>query len=292
MALPMRVAAGENRHRPGRVNAHLGGFVQAGAGADGAGDIRRRQAAGLDIAAYADAAKPTARLGFSLARSETGVVCHRQRLVQHCGVVAAIVLQRHRRLIRKCVGGDEIAAAQLRTVDAHFARRQIDQPFDYEGRLRPPGTALCIDRGGVGEHAVYRGVNGRCRVLSGQHCGMQIGRDQRPERGQIDSEIGVGRDAQTQELAARIQCQLGMSGMVTAMGVRQERLAAIHRPFDRPSDLLRRPGDGRLLGIMRDLRAEAAADIGRDHSQLLLGSAEHEGAHQQSYDMRNLAGCV
>src|SRR4029079_1119471 len=35
---------------------------------------------------------------------------------------------------------------------------------------------------------------------------------------------------------------------------------------------------------------EAAADVGRDHAQLGLGDAEHEGAHEQADDVRVLAG--
>ncbi len=41
-----------------------------------------------------------------------------------------------------------------------------------------------------------------------------------------------------------------------------------------------------------DLRAEAAADVGRDHAHLVLGQAEHERRHQQPLDVRVLVGDV
>ena len=44
----------------------------------------------------------------------------------------------------------------------------------------------------------------------------------------------------------------------------------------------------RLLGVEEDLRAEAAADVGRDHAHLVLRQAEHERAHQQPLDVRVL----
>ena len=40
---------------------------------------------------------------------------------------------------------------------------------------------------------------------------------------------------------------------------------------------------------MIDLRAEAAADIGRHDADLVLGQLEHEGAHQEADDVRVLA---
>ena len=49
------------------------------------------------------------------------------------------------------------------------------------------------------------------------------------------------------------------------------------------------PGDDRLLGVVVDLRAEAAADIGRDDAQFRLGDVQDKGAHQQADHMRVLA---
>ena len=56
VALPV-VGAGENFDGAGRIDAHLGGFPQADAGAERADRLRRRDAAGFDIGRQADAAQ-------------------------------------------------------------------------------------------------------------------------------------------------------------------------------------------------------------------------------------------
>ncbi len=79
-----------------------------------------------------------------------------------------------------------------------------------------------------------------------------------------------------------------MRDVVAAVRVGQERFAALGRPLDRAVDALRRPDHRRLFGVQVDLRAEAAADVGRDDAHLVLGQAEHEGRHQQALDVRIL----
>ena len=96
-------------------------------------------------------------------------------------------------------------------------------------------------------------------------------------------------DPQREELAVLVERQLGLGDMVAAVGVGHEGLGAVGRPLDRPAEPCGGPGDERLLGVVEDLGAEAAADIGRDHAQLVLGDAEDEGAHQQADDVRVLA---
>ena len=76
--------------------------------------------------------------------------------------------------------------------------------------------------------------------------------------------------AQRQELAVGVQRQLRLGDVVAAMRVRHEALGALGRPLHRPAHLAGGPGDDRLLGVVEDLRAEAAADIGRHDAQLVL----------------------
>ena len=73
------------------------------------------------------------------------------------------------------------------------------------------------------------------------------------------------------------------------MRVRDERLGALGGPLHGAVELLGRPGDHDILGIEVDLRAEAAANVGRDHAHLVLGQPQHEGRHQQPLDVRVLA---
>ena len=57
MALAVAVRAGEDFDRADRIDAHFRRFPQADAGAERADRSRRRNAAGLDVAAHADAAQ-------------------------------------------------------------------------------------------------------------------------------------------------------------------------------------------------------------------------------------------
>ena len=87
--------------------------------------------------------------------------------------------------------------------------------------------------------------------------------------------------------------ELGMADMVAAVRVGQERLAAVAGPLHGPAaDLLRGPGDDAFLVVDEDLRAEAAADVGRHHAQLVLGRHADEGRHDQAMHVRVLAGDV
>jgi len=73
------------------------------------------------------------------------------------------------------------------------------------------------------------------------------------------------------------------------MRVRHETFRAFRRPADGPPDLRRRPDAGRLLGIDENLRAEAAADIGRDDPELVFRRDADEGGEDEPGDMRVLA---
>ena len=76
--------------------------------------------------------------------------------------------------------------------------------------------------------------------------------------------------------------------MVATVRVGEEGFAAVGGPLDRTLDALARPHQRRLLVVEEDLRAEAAADVGRDDAHPVLGDAEHERAHQQALDVRVL----
>ena len=80
--------------------------------------------------------------------------------------------------------------------------------------------------------------------------------------------------------------------MIAAVRVRQERFGALRRPFDRPLDLLRRPGADRLFVVDENLGAEAAADVGRDDAQLVLGRDALKRRQHDPREMRVLAGRV
>ena len=222
--------------------------------------------------------------------SKPGIIGGLQRHLQGRLVIAAVVLQRDRRLVREGVGRDEIAAAQFGRVDAELVGGEIDDAFQQEGRLRPAGAAIGVDRHGMGEHRLGLDIDRRGRIGAGEQGPVEIGRDAGREGRQIGAHIGDRRHLEREELGVAVERQLDMGDVVAAMRVRHEAFRALGGPFDRPPDLAGGPGDDRLLGVMVDLRAEAAADIGGDDAQLRLRDVQHEGAHQQADHMRVLAG--
>ena len=90
-----------------------------------------------------------------------------------------------------------------------------------------------------------------------------------------DARIGVDRDLDVPELVALLRG-------------RDEVLAAILDPFHRAAEQQRRERGDDLLLIEHEFRAEAAADVGRDHADLVLVAAEQiaEKAHRHMRRLR------
>ena len=91
------------------------------------------------------------------------------------------------------------------------------------------------------------------------------------------------------EVALGIERELGLGDVVAAMRIREKALAALGGPLDRPADGPGCQQADALLGVDEDLRAEAAADVGRDHAQLVLGRDADEGRDHEARDVRVLA---
>src|SRR5262249_23324106 len=162
-ALAVAVRAGEHRHAAGRVDADRGAFEEPGPRAERPDDRRGGDAAGLYVGGYAEAAQlaPAGRL--ATARLKPRVIGCLQREIQGREIIAAVVLQRDRGLVRVGVLGDEIAAAQLGRIHADFVRREIDDALEQERRLGASGAAIGVDRYGVGEDGLGLDINRRGR---------------------------------------------------------------------------------------------------------------------------------
>ena len=290
MPLAVAVRAGEHGDAAGWMHPDLAALKQPGSGAECAGDVARRNAAGLDVARITDAAQQAFGGTGSLAGSETGHIGQRLSLVHAAAVVTHVVLQRHRSLVRPTV--DEIAFADFVLRQAQLPAAAGHQSLKQVGGLRPAGAAVGIHRHGVGEPGVDLDINLRAGVLPGQQRGVQNGRHRRGKGGQVSAQVGVGVHPHRQELAIGIHRHLGVADMVAAMGIGQERLGALAGPLDAAVDLLGSPGQGHILGVQVDFRAEAATHVGRNHANLVLGQAQHKGGHQQSLDMRVLIGHI
>ena len=101
MALAVAVRTGEDFDGADRIDADLGGFPQADAGAEAADRLRRRDAAGLDVAGDADAAQLAFGLGLRLAGGEAGVVDRLHRGIQRGAEIADVIGHDHGRLVRE-----------------------------------------------------------------------------------------------------------------------------------------------------------------------------------------------
>ena len=152
-----------------------------------------------------------------------------------------------------------------------------------------PGAAIGVDRDGVGEHRLGLDIDRRGRIGAGEQRSIEIGRDAGREGREVGAHVGQRRHLEREEFRVGVERQLDMGDMVAAMRVRHEAVRALGGPFDRPPHLAGRPGDDRFLGVVVDLRPEAAADIGGDDAQFRLRDVQHKGAHQQPDDMRVLA---
>ena len=227
VALAVRVRAGEHRDGAGGMHADLARFEQAGARAERARDGGGRDAAGFDVGGVADAAQLAVLHRVFFPRRKTGDVGQLQRRLQRRIVVAGVVLQRDRRLIRELA--DEVAPAQLRRVDLQLARGGLDQALDDVGRLRPSRAAVGIDRRGVGEHRGHFAVDLRRGVLAGEQRRVQDGRNARSEGREVGAEVGGGLHAHGEELAVLVERELGHRDVVAAVRVGQERLGAVRR---------------------------------------------------------------
>src|SRR5206468_9027947 len=134
----------------GRMDADFARFEEARARSERSGDVRRRDAAGLDVAGIAQPAELPASRRIGLSSLESGDVGNSQRFGERRLVVSGVVQERDRGLIRE--GLDEIASADLGRAHLHFACSGLDQPLDDVRSLGPPRAAISVHRRGVREY--------------------------------------------------------------------------------------------------------------------------------------------
>ena len=125
VSLTVRVRSREDRHLPGRVHAHGRALVQARLRAERAGHLRRRQPAGLDVRGETNPEIPTGLSQAILFLAKRGVVEHPQRLVERGLVIARVVHDGDRRLVRELLRRNEVPPAQLDRIDSQFTRGEI-----------------------------------------------------------------------------------------------------------------------------------------------------------------------
>ena len=183
----------------------------------------------------------------------------------------------------------KFCASELGGVLADFARRDFDQTLDDESRLGAASAAIGVDRRGGRVDRVDFDVDRGNVVLARKQRRIEERRHQRRKRRQIGAEVGDRVHAHAGDLAAGVCGQFGVSDVVAAVRVGEERLRPVSGPLHGAVELLGRPGADRLFGVNEYLRAEAAADVGRDDAELVLGREADESREHEPRDVRILA---
>src|SRR5262249_605989 len=148
VALAIVERAGEDRHRAVRFEANPAHLLVG----------RGRH---LEIAADADAAQLAALPALAPARRKSLPVPALQPLFHDSGEIAAVIGRARRRLVRQLARPDLVATAELDAVDAGLGRRHVDDALHEIIAFGPAGAAIGADEGGVGQHALDRGLDQR-----------------------------------------------------------------------------------------------------------------------------------
>ena len=196
--LALRLHAELEDRLAGRMHAQLGGVEHAQAG-----DVVVLALAGADHlgeAGDADAHQlaPGALLGLLLA--ELVVAEHVERDLHRAWVVAAVVLEAGRGLVREGLGLDEVVEPGRDRVLSELDRRALHQPLDEVRGLGDPERAAIRHAAGclVGVRAVGHDVRGRDVVRAGhdvEEAGLELARLRiREERAVVAEQVHAKSD--------------------------------------------------------------------------------------------------
>ena len=178
---------------------------------------------------------------------------------------------------------------QLGRIHAELVRHDVHGALDAVGGLGHAERAAIGDAAGrlVGVDAVHADVRDREIVGSGddvEEARRPLGRDRRRRR--------TRRDRRWCRRAARDLAVLGRRDLRRHVVVARERggrevLDAVLDPFDRPAGHDRGDDRADVARIGADLVAEAAADVGRDDVDLVLGDLRDQRGDRAD-DVRRL----
>ncbi len=192
----------------------------------------------------------------------------------HVGFVGAAVVARADRVgVRHGVGAHEIAAAQRHRVEAERGRGLVGQHLDHVGHFGPARAAIGLGRHGVGEGGAGGQARGRNVVGAGDE---RRALAERRERHAARADIAQILAPEREEAAVGRERQRRFHGEIAALIVGEHRLAARRTVFHRALQAPRRPQRQRVFDIRPVLRAEIAADIGRDDVERSGREAEHQ----------------
>ena len=191
-----------------------------------AGELRRRDAGGLDIHGESDTPQPSARRAFGATAGKAVPVAGGEKLFEDIGKVAAVVGRADRRGIRHRLGRDKITAADFVACQAQSAGSGIGESLQNVAGFRPAGAPICVRGHGVGEHAGHLDMDRGCTVYAGEQRGIDRAGDARAERRDIGAHVGERLYFQPQEFAVLADAERRPGRMVAGLSVGQESLGA------------------------------------------------------------------
>jgi hypothetical protein len=187
---------------------------------------------------------------------------------------------------REVLLGDEVLPADLQPVHAKLVGELVERDLDHLRRLGTSGAADRVRRALVREHPGDVGPDVGDLVTAAHHEGAQR-RNQRRQDHVVGAEVGQDLDVERGDRAVALGPHLDVGDLVTPLVGDRHVLRARLRPLDRKAELARRPAGEQLLAVDLQLLAEAAADVGRDHADVILAEAEQQ-RHEQPDEVGNL----
>ena len=111
-------------------------------------------------------------------------------------------------------------------------------------------------------------------VHAGLHPGPDHQLDNDARHAGVGPHVGDRRDAQCQDFAALVQCQLGMRLKVAAMRAGQKFLATLGGPFDGALQRVGAIGHRHVFRVSAGFHAKAATHVAHHRAHLLLGQVQ------------------
>ena len=290
LALAVAVQADRQADLAVGLDAHLGGVVAGGD--DDALALPLGLAVGrlLDVEGHADTAVDALLGQLRVLLALLLVAELVQAELERGEVVAALEVELAGGDVRELA--DEVLAPHLGRVHVQLARDLVHDPLGGQAAVRPADAAVRAHRRLVRHHRVdvalvvadvvgAGDVVGRLpAVQRSRHrparVGAVVGQD--PGADAEDASVVAHRGADPVDLLARVHARLQV-------------LAAVADPLDRGLHPPRQVGDEDVLGVQQRLLAEAAADVGRDHPDVVLGNPQ-KPRRRRAEQVRRLVAVV
>ena len=227
-----------------------------------------------------DLATP-ARLG--LRSAQISIVRQLHHAIERSRVVSGVVGDAERRAVGERLGRDEVPPANLDGIEAGRPSRLVHEALDEVDADGPPRSTVGSGRRGVRVHADAQklGVLDPIRTEDMSRVGH---RGHERQREQVGPQIEDGLRPETNDLSIGGHRAFGFRDGRSRLDRGEQVLGPGGHPPDGPAELARERRRDDLLAVEWSFHSEAAADVRRDHAQLVLREAEHRrkvGARQK-----------